>query len=205
MAWGGIEEAPDYFIRIFVCFVPAVCPPPGLVTLWSPCWSLRHRMFCPMSPPVMPAPSFVTMPVTCCHVMTAQWCNYHHNMLRSHKFRSNWLSWAKLPPPSLGANVAVLWIIFTLCMKHFLQLIKPNLSVLCCIFQINTPRHIKWTKLRNGGPSKQSHVDFSRPQLESVLAQGCIRWRLSFYNWVIILLLLLFHDFLTTLLLDLWV
>ena len=48
--------------------------------------------------------------------------------------------------------------------------------------------------------SRQTYVDSFRPQLESVLAQGCIRWCLSLYNWVIILLLLLFQDFLTTLL-----
>ena len=28
MAWGWIEEAPDYFIRIFVCFVPGALSAP---------------------------------------------------------------------------------------------------------------------------------------------------------------------------------
>ena len=61
----------------------------AFLSVLSP-WSLHHRMFCPpMSRPVMP-PSFVTQPVTSCHVMTAQWCNYHQNMLRSHKFRLDW-------------------------------------------------------------------------------------------------------------------
>lgn len=128
--WRPLEEAPDYFIHISACFAsscpaPWTNPRPGHHVLphVTACNGLSFVTLAEWHLVTWGQPSDVII-ITICYAVK--------------KFRSNWILLAELGSTPNSANVAILCIISTLCMKHFLQLIYPNLSSLETL-ELNIP------------------------------------------------------------------